>query len=447
MNEKGIVQSSSGKLIQTIPWIVAAEFVITGLFSKTAFGASRFPKPDFESGYTIPSLSMHEINLLFSGYTDVAVLLAALVLATLLVVKWRSRKGLVFLSIFCLFYFGFIRKGCVCSVGALQNIALALVDHSYTLPLSLVIFFLLPLVFALFYGRVFCGSVCPFGAIQDVVLLHPVKIPGWLAGILKQIPVLYLLLTILWVITGTGFIICQYDPFIGFFRFTGPAASLILGGVFLIAGIVIARPYCRFFCPYGVLLGWLSYVSKWRLQISQGECIQCRLCEDACPGGALLTPTTGDFPVQKPGIRRFIISVSLLPVFILLAGLAGSIIAVPISGLNPQISLYRQVSRESYQNNREIKPEIEAFLSSKQTKSDLYRQAIAIRKRFVGGGWILGGIFGLIIGLRIIGLTIIPNRKQFEPDPMQCYHCGRCFNCCPKELTGQGGTDATTGIQ
>ena len=42
-------------------------------------------------------------------------------------------------------------------------------------------FFLLPLIFALFAGRVFCAAVCPLGAAQDIVLLRPIKVPNWLA--------------------------------------------------------------------------------------------------------------------------------------------------------------------------------------------------------------------------------------------------------------------------
>ena len=32
---------------------------------------------------------------------------------------------------------------------------------------------------------------------------------------------------------------------------TGPADMLIVGGAFLVLGMFVGRPYCRYLCPYG----------------------------------------------------------------------------------------------------------------------------------------------------------------------------------------------------
>ena len=69
-------------------------------------------------------------------YLDVAVLAASLGLASWLVYKQRSRKGLIALSISSLLYFGFWKKGCVCAIGSVQNVALALCDRGYAVPLG-----------------------------------------------------------------------------------------------------------------------------------------------------------------------------------------------------------------------------------------------------------------------------------------------------------------------
>jgi len=50
-------------------------------------------------------------------------------------------------------------------------VAWALFDPAAFLPLSIILVFLLPLVSTLLSGRVFCSSVCPLGAIQDLVVL------------------------------------------------------------------------------------------------------------------------------------------------------------------------------------------------------------------------------------------------------------------------------------
>ena len=38
---------------------------------------------------------------------------------------------------------------------------------------------------------------------------------------------------------------------------------LTAGGILLVSGVFIARPYCRFLCPYGILLRWASLFSRW----------------------------------------------------------------------------------------------------------------------------------------------------------------------------------------
>jgi polyferredoxin len=115
-------------------------------------------------------------------------LLLSLSVVTWLVLKKRSRMSVFLFSVFSLFYFGFYRQGCVCPIGSIQNVTLALADHSYVLPLTILIFFLAPLIFTLLFGRTFCAGVCPFGALQDMVSFKPMRMGPGLNAILGLIP-------------------------------------------------------------------------------------------------------------------------------------------------------------------------------------------------------------------------------------------------------------------
>jgi NosR/NirI family transcriptional regulator, nitrous oxide reductase regulator len=223
-------------------------------------------------------------------WVDLGALVAALGLATWFVLQRRSREWTLALAAGALAYFGFYRQGCICPIGATQNVAVALTDPRYALSYFALAFFFLPLIFAALFGRVFCGGACPLGAIQEVVLLRPVQVPRRLDSILRWLPWAYLVLA-LWFATRPAFdrdfIICRYDPFVGFFRFTGPRNVMLFGAALLLLGVFIGRPYCRFLCPYGALLSVCSRFSWRKVSITPDKELDCGLCEEACPYGAI----------------------------------------------------------------------------------------------------------------------------------------------------------------
>lgn len=420
-------------------WLIMG--VLFYLGAVPVLGAERFPRPEFQSGYTFPNPNLSGANLFRFEYIDPFLLLLALILGVLFLFKWRSRRGLFYLSLGSVIYFGFYRGGCICPAGSLQNILLAWFDRTYALPVTVLALFLLPIIFSLFYGRVFCGSVCPLGVLQDLVIFRPLKLPAWVTGALGLIPYLYLGLTVISVATGSGFLVCRYDPFIAFFHRCGPALTLLLGSIFLIAGIAIARPYCRFFCPYGLILGWLSVFAGRRLQIAPDECIQCRLCESACPSFAILQPTGGDGASgsrgradtkdSRHGIRRLVWLTLLLPVIIGMVGFITGELIQPLANTNPQVQLYRQLTQLKQNSRGPASLEIQAFLESGDTVAGVSQKAAAIWRQTRWGGWLLGGFLGLVIWLTLVRSVIIRTRNKYEPDPAHCLHCGRCLTYCP----------------
>jgi polyferredoxin len=202
----------------------------------------------------------------------------------------RSRKGLVALTIASLAYFGFYREGCVCPIGSIQNVVVALTDPDYAIPIVVIAMFFLPLLVAVFFGRAFCGGVCPLGAIQELVVLKPVRVPNRLDQALGLLKYVYLGLAIWFALQPSperDFVICRFDPFVGIFRRTGFAHMLFLGGGFLVLGMFVGRPYCRYLCPYGGLLAWCSRLAGRGVKITPNKELDCGLCSDSCPYGAI----------------------------------------------------------------------------------------------------------------------------------------------------------------
>lgn len=417
-------------------WIVLLAVLLS--FGWVGLAASegdlRFPAPEFKSGYEFPETLEPEPVGEVRQWIDVVVLAGALGLASWLAVARHSRRGIFWLMIFSLLYFGFYKQGCICPIGSIQNVALALFDPKYAVPGTVLIFFLLPLVFALFFGRVFCSSVCALGAIQDLVVIRPLTLSRKVTVGLSVIPYAYLGLAVMLAATGTAFLVCRFDPFVGFFRLAGNAPFLYLGAGFLLVGTVIARPYCRFFCPYGVLLGWMSRFSWRHLAITPTECVKCRLCETSCPFDHIQKPNLGLARENRnEGVRRLGLLIVMLPVLIGLCGWVGQRLSVPLSQNHSTVALAERILAEGKNPGLEPTLETQAFRSKGMTEAELLRSALEIRAKLEWAGWWVGGFVGLVFGLKLIGFSTVRTRADYEVDRTHCLSCARCCTACPND--------------
>lgn len=394
----------------------------------------RFPKPEFESGYEQPSTITPEPRALAMEYFDVLVLLLVLSLATWFALKKRSRQGILWLSVFTLIYFGFYRNGCICPIGAIQNVTLSFADPTYAISLTVLLFFLLPLAFTLFFGRTFCAGACPLGAIQDLVILKPISLPKWLNKTLGLIPYLYISLAVLFAATGTDFIICRYDPFVGIFRMDAKFLMIVLGVSFLLMGMFVARPYCRFFCPYSVLLSWMSRFSKRHLTITPAACIQCKLCTNSCPFDAIDYPTN-EKEVVKSGLgpKRFLAYAVLIPIWMAAGVFVGERSHTFLSKANPDVFLAELLISNPEIKNDPDNIDVQTFLASGKTLETLVKEADIIRGKFYVGSMIAGGFMGLVIGMTLLNTVVFRKRQDYVPHKGNCLSCGRCMDYCPVE--------------
>lgn len=464
--------------------------LIAGLAS-CAWALERFPPPEFtETNYRIPPTQTPPADSAWWNIVDTLLLIAALGLATWLALKRRSRRGLLLLTLGALAYFGFVRQGCVCPVGAVQNCAQGLFDSGVVVPWVVVAFFVLPLIFALFVGRVFCAGICPLGAIQDVVVLKPLRVPPWLEHVLGLGAWVVLAVVVGLAVAGGPFLVCVFDPFVAFFRFGGPGIMLLVGALVLGVGLFLARPYCRYLCPLGALLRPASMVSAKHVTITPDECVQCRLCEDACPFGAILPPTE---PADERSEGRGRLALILLAgVVILPAGLAGGVLLFgghvgPIhwpknlASLHPDIRLQQRLEawqqagpqhrikldadtreavdaffgakasdrlrnlikdyteHDQWAGNDADRPLVDAYLAEDEASfrdlqlALLNRRVEQARSRMNLGGLLAGGILALAIWCKLISLAIRRAREDYTPNKATCLSCGRCFRSCPVE--------------
>jgi polyferredoxin len=57
---------------------------------------------------------------------------------------------------------------------------------------------------------------------------------------------------------------------------------VIIFAVSLVLFIIIYRPFCKYFCPYGAVLSLFNLISPYRYRIDKEKCIDCNKCKKVC---------------------------------------------------------------------------------------------------------------------------------------------------------------------
>ncbi len=392
---------------------------------------ARFPKPDFTSGYQYPEIIHGMPWEQFWSWLDLAILIGLMSLVAWAVHRRPSRRIIFCVSIVSVLYFGFFRTGCVCSIGSIQNVVLAMADSSYHLPLVVLLIFLAPLVFALFFGRVFCAGVCPMGALQELVNVRNFRISRAVASAMGFFPWIYLGFAILYAATRSQFIICRFDPFIPIFRLSGDIGMVVFGISLLILSVFVGRPFCRFLCPYGALMGVVSSVAVRRVEVTRKSCINCTLCHNCCPVDAIREPYANKGGEHRMlGVRRVLLYLVLLPVLTVGGGWLLSSQSDTLSIAHRDVYLYTLLQGEL--NEEEMPAEVEAFHEMGRKMEDLEASVVSVRQSYHQWAWFAGALIGFVLGWKLIRLSVKRTRKTYEIEPSACVACGKCFDYCPQ---------------
>ena len=155
------------------------------------------------------------------------------------------------------------------------------------------------LLFALFLKNGFCGWICPIGFLSEYLWKFGKRIfgrnfvlPKWADYPLRSLKYL-ILLFFLWIIVTmsvndlNNFLNSPYNKMAGikmlyfFIHISGLSLGII---IFLaLVSTLIKNFWCRYLCPYGALLGFLSIFSPLKVTRNPKTCTNCQHCTDACP--------------------------------------------------------------------------------------------------------------------------------------------------------------------
>ena len=190
-------------------------------------------------------------------------------------------------------YMGFMKSSLVSISDVFRLADFSLPPFKYSLAWYLFSAFVV--VSTVLWGRLYCGRVCAFGALTQLIdAIVPAKLRVELPRQLEEraawakFVVLAAVLAYFAATRDVTLPIRYAEPFWMFGLFGTPAmwAGLAL---LLAASVFVRNLYCRFLCPVGAALGILSGLTVFRIK-RWSECRTCKICEKTCEWGAIRGP-------------------------------------------------------------------------------------------------------------------------------------------------------------
>ena len=150
------------------------------------------------------------------------------------------------------------------------------------------------------WGRFFCGFICSFGAMQDLLWFFGKRIPfrpvisqkgDRVLKLLKYGVLLFIVFGV-WVFAIPGDTV--WSPWTVFGMYTSPVKGfsselmfLSIGGalllVIIIGSLFVERFFCKYLCPLGALFALASRFRIFKLKRDSSQCSgRCRVCTRKC---------------------------------------------------------------------------------------------------------------------------------------------------------------------
>lgn len=177
------------------------------------------------------------------------------------------------------------------------------------------------LAVTLLIGRAYCSSICPLGALQDIIARLSLSRRKKRIG--KHVPprhrtiwrIAVLAITVICAAAGIAILPALIDPYSAYVRMVdtliqpllallpinpptltptivaSTSAGIAVGVVSLLAVIALSfrgqRTICNTICPVGATLGLIARQPLFAIRIDPEKCVGCRLCEFKCKTGCI----------------------------------------------------------------------------------------------------------------------------------------------------------------
>lgn len=181
--------------------------------------------------------------------------------------------------------------------GEMKQLYTGIINGNINLMAIIPLLILIPLT--VIFGRIFCGYMCAFGTVNDLlyefssrILKIEFKINKDLDKLFKLIKyfILLFIIIVIWTLGFSNF--NKFNPWDAFAEITQfpPSISNIIALSVLIlifiGAIFIERFFCRYLCPLGAFLSLLQALRIVKIDKNKSTCLNgCRRCTTSCSMG------------------------------------------------------------------------------------------------------------------------------------------------------------------
>jgi len=213
-------------------------------------------------------------------------------------------------------------------IGSLMTLKLWLTTGIFdTIHPAGIVIFAAALLMSALVKKSFCGWICPVGALSELLYKIGARIFGRNFTIHRYVD--YPLRSLKYLLMGffLYFVLFKMNSaaiqaFLGapywkvadvkmlhFFTAMTTTTAVTLG-VLGVLSLFFRNFWCRYLCPYGALVGLLSYLSPLKITRNEEACIHCRRCSKHCPSQINVE---GESRVRSPECTGCLTCVSRCP--------------------------------------------------------------------------------------------------------------------------------------
>jgi len=152
--------------------------------------------------------------------------------------------------------------------------------------------------------KAFCSWICPIGTLSESLWSfgqqlfgRTLPIPRWLDYPLRSLKylLLFFFAASIWAMDVPALRSFIYSPYnkmadVKMYLFFVNITAFAFWTIVVLAALSVAIKnfWCRYLCPYGALLGALSWLSPFKITRNASTCIDCELCTKACPSNIIV---------------------------------------------------------------------------------------------------------------------------------------------------------------